>query len=154
VTDGDPYRPPQADSPQAEFVSQLDKPSVLDVAGLLTVQVAMVLGTNSASTLLFHGSGSGIALAAMVIGAMAFAFLKKKRKPASWTWGFRLRLALWGALVWACVSGAILLLIKHVYATHAVLPVNLLLAGLVAVCLLYFGATLLGLWVGSRKASR
>lgn len=149
--DVNPYRPPQADSPQADLAFQLDGPSVIDVAGLLTVQLAMVLGTNSASSLFFHRSWSALALVAMVVGAMAFAFLRKKRKPAQWTWRFRLRLALWGALVWGCVSGAIILLIKYVWATQSVLPGHLLLAGLSLVCLLYFGATLFGLWVSSRR---
>jgi len=146
-----PYLPPQADSPQADTVSQLDAPSVFDVVRLLTVQVGMVLGTNSASTLFFHRSWSGTALIAIVAGALAFAFLKKQRKPAPWTRSFRLRLALWGALVWGCVSGAIFLLINYVWETQFVLSGQLFFVGAVTLCLLYFGATLVGLWLGSRR---
>jgi hypothetical protein len=146
-----PYRPPDADSPQADTLSQLDGPSVFDVVRLLTVQVGMVLGTNSASTLFFHRSWSGTALIAIVVGGMAFAFLKKQRKPAPWTWSFRLRMALWGALVWGCVSGVIFLLIKYVWETQFVLSGQLFLVGAVTLCLLYFGATLFGLWLVSRR---
>jgi hypothetical protein len=60
-------------------------------------------------------------------------------------------LALWGTLVWALVSMAILLLVKYVYSPQSVLPGKWLFVGLTLLCVLYFVATLLGLWVGSRR---
>jgi hypothetical protein len=147
-----PYRPPQADSPQADMVSQMDGPSVVDVAGLLTIQLGMVLGASSASQLVFHGSWSGTALLAIVVGAMGFALLKKTHKPAPWTARFRRRLAILGALVWVCASGAILLFTQYIYVTQAMHWLGWwTIVGLVILCLLYFGATLFGLWVSSRK---
>jgi hypothetical protein len=125
----------------------LIRPSIGDVVALLTLQIGVSALAFAGARFVAERAEAVGPFAAVLLGSLAFGLLKRKRATPS----FQKRLTFWGTVVWGSAAGAMLLLIKYVYAPDTQLPGPLLLVGWAALLLCYSGLTLFGLWLGLRR---